>query len=321
VYARGEAVVDILVAAWNRSDTIERAITSALGEAEVRQVIVIDDASTDDTFSRARRTSVGSERVVVRRLPSNLGPAAARNQAFEISTAPYVAILDGDDFLQAGRMGKLLAHAGDFDFVADDILEVNATGALRPMMFSAGFMPWALDFATFVEGNSARRGRSRTELGYFKPLMRRAFLDQHKLRYDERLRLGEDYALYAKALALGAKFLVTPALGYVSQPRPDSLSARHTKRDLERLRDVDKELASITSLSDRDRRALRGHYRSVDSRVQWLGVIDAFKRRDPTGFLWPFARSPEVSFFLARKLFEEAFQRSGKWLSQQKRSW
>jgi succinoglycan biosynthesis protein ExoU len=281
---------------------------------------VIDDASTDDTFERASRTSAGSERVVVRRLPSNLGPAAARNRALEISTAPFVAILDGDDFFQPGRMGKLLAHAGDFDFIADIILEVSGTGALHPMMFKGEFEPWRLDFATFVNGNSTRRGQGRNELGYFKPLMRRAFLDQHKLRYDERLRLGEDYALYAKALAFGAKFLVTPALGYVSQPRPDSLSARHTKQDLERLRDVDKELASIIALSDRDRRALRSHYRSVDSRVQWLGVIDAFKRRDPTGFLSPFARSPEVSLFLARKLFEEAFQRSNRWLSQQRRS-
>jgi succinoglycan biosynthesis protein ExoU len=315
-----EAVVDILVAAWNRSDTIDRAITSALGETEVRQVIVIDDASTDDTFERANRISVGSKRVVVRRLSSNSGPAAARNRALEISTAPYIAILDGDDFFQPGRMGKLLAHAGDFDFVADDILEVSSTGDLRTRMFKAEFEPWRLDFATFVKGNSARRGRSRTDLGYLKPLMRRAFLDQHQLQYDERLRLGEDYALYARALALGAKFLVTPAHGYVSQPRSDSLSARHTKRDLEKLRDVDKEVASITALSDGDRRALRSHYRSVDGRVQWLGVIDAFKRRDPTGFLWPFARSPEVSFFLARKLFGEALQRSGKWLSHQRRS-
>ena len=257
---------------------------------------------------------------MVRRLPSNLGPAAARNRALEISTAPFVAILDGDDFFQPGRMGKLLAHAGDFDFIADIILEVSGTGALHPMMFKGEFEPWRLDFATFVNGNSTRRGQGRNELGYFKPLMRRAFLDQYKLRYDERLRLGEDYALYAKALAFGAKFLVTPAFGYVSQPRPDSLSARHTKQDLEKLRDVDKELASITALSDRDRRALRGHYRSVDGRVQWLGVIDAFKRRDPTGFLWPFVRSPDVSFFLARKLLGEALQRSGKWLSQQRRS-
>ncbi len=109
MHSRREAVVDILVAAWNRSDTIERAITSALGEPRCASVIVIDDASTDDTFATSKRTGAGSERVVVRRLPSNLGPAAARNRALEISTAPYVAILDGDDFLQAGRMGKLLA--------------------------------------------------------------------------------------------------------------------------------------------------------------------------------------------------------------------
>ena len=146
MHPRREAVVDILVAAWNRSDTIERAITSALGEAEVRQVIVIDDASTDDTFARAAQIGAGSERVVVRRLPSNLGPAAARNRGLEISTAPYVAILDGDDFFQPGRMGKLLAHAGDFDFVADDILEVSATGALRPMMFERRIQALAARF-------------------------------------------------------------------------------------------------------------------------------------------------------------------------------
>lgn len=321
--SRRDAVIDILIAAWNRSDTIERAVSSALAEPEVRSVIVVDDGSTDDTFEHAKRMGAGSERVVVRRFASNRGPAAARNQGLEIATAPWIAILDGDDFLLPGRMGKLLAHAGEVDFVADDIFQVKSSAAgdepPRPVMFKGEFDPWRLDFAAFVLGNSARRGRSRTELGYFKPLMRRAFLDRHALRYDERLRLGEDYEFYARALALGARFLVTPALGYVSCLRPDSLSARHARRDLERLRNVDVELAAMPSLSERDRRALRTHYRSVDSRVQWLMVIDAFKSRNPTGLLTPFARSPEVSLFLARKLLEEAFQRSGKWLSHQQR--
>ncbi|MBV9740381.1 MAG: glycosyltransferase family 2 protein [Hyphomicrobiales bacterium] len=319
MHPRPEPVVDILVAAWNRSETIERAVTSALSEAEVHNVIVIDDGSTDDTSARARRAGGGSQRLTVLRLPSNLGPSAARNRGLEVSTAPYVAILDGDDFFQPGRMAKLLTHAGAFDFVADDILETDSTGVLRPRMFEPRFEPWQLDFATFVEGNSTRHGRNRAELGYLKPLIRRAFIDAHELRYDERLRLGEDYAFYARALALGAQFLVTPALGYVSEPRADSLSARHGKRDLEKLRDVDAELACIPGLCDGDLRALRHHFRSVDGRAQWLGVIDAFKRRDPTGFVSPFTRSPEVSIFIAKKLIEEAFQRSGKWLSQQKR--
>ena len=34
--------------------------------------------------------------------------------------------------------------------------------------------------------------------------MRRAFLERHGLAYDETMRLGEDYDLYARALSLDA---------------------------------------------------------------------------------------------------------------------
>jgi succinoglycan biosynthesis protein ExoU len=312
-------IVDVVIAAWNRADTIERAVSSAVTEPEVRNVIVVDDGSSDDTAARARR--LGVDRVVVLRLPTNNGPAAARNRALEISTAPWIAILDGDDFILPGRFEKLLSYAGDWDFVADDILRMDrADGAsddARPVMFDRPFEPWPLEFSKFVLGNCGRRGRSRNELGFFKPLMRRSFLDRMSLRYDERLRLGEDYAFYARGLALGARFFVTPACGYVSVMRVDSLSARHTRQDLERLRDADVELAALNALSDRDRRAITKHYRGMDARVQWLRMIEAFKSRSPRGFLAPFIRSPEVSTFLVRKLFEEACSRSEQWLSHQ----
>jgi succinoglycan biosynthesis protein ExoU len=297
-----ERSVDVLIAAWNRSDTIADAISSALEQPEVRAVIVVDDASTDDTAARAERVGAGSGRVIVQRLSSNSGPSAARNYGLELSNTPWVAVLDGDDFLLPGRIGKILAHADGWDFVADDIL--------RTVMFDAHFEPWRLDFATFVAGNCSRRGRDRRELGYFKPLMRRAFLDRSRLRYNERLRLGEDYVLYAQALALGARFLVMPASGYVSVARADSLSARHSKEDLERLRDADQEFGRISGLSRRDRRALRRHYRSVDGRVRWLSVIEGFKARSVRRFITPFCGSPPVSLFLFGQLLEEIFGRS-----------
>jgi cellulose synthase/poly-beta-1,6-N-acetylglucosamine synthase-like glycosyltransferase len=97
--ARGEAAeirtaavaartVDMIIAAWNRSDTIERAILSALAEPEVRHVIVVDDGSSDDTAARAGQCGAKDGRVIVQRLPSNLGPAAARNVALKINSAP-----------------------------------------------------------------------------------------------------------------------------------------------------------------------------------------------------------------------------------------
>jgi succinoglycan biosynthesis protein ExoU len=163
-----------------------------------------------------------------------------------------------------------------------------------------------------VLGNIQPYGILRKELGFLKPLIRRSFLDHHHLRYNEALRLGEDYALYARALALRARFLVVPARGYASVVRADSISARHDKRDLERLRDSDLELTVSRILTPRERRALKKHYSSVDCRVQWLAVIEAVKLRRYVQFMAAFCRSPKVSVFLMRCLFEQLSQRIGK---------
>jgi succinoglycan biosynthesis protein ExoU len=315
------ACVDVIIAAWNRAKTIERAMLSALAEPEVRRVIVVDDGSTDDTMLRAERVAAARRgRVVVKRLPQNGGPSAARNLALAQSNAPWVAILDGDDFFRRGRIAKLLSLAADNDFVADDLEEVvegqcgqaGRDGAPRTSLLAGDprndLGPWRLDLETFVLGNVG----TRRHLGFLKPIIRRSFLDRHRLRYDQRLRLGEDYALYARALALRARFLVVPQCGYVSVKRRDSLSARHGKQDLERLRDADLELARMTGLTARERRALERHYRSVDARAQWVAVIDAVKARSAPGFLRPFLRSPTVSTFLIARLVEQARLRGGR---------
>jgi hypothetical protein len=87
------ARVDVLIVARDRADTIERAVLSALAQDEVRAAIVVDDGSTDDTAARARRCDPEGKRLIIERLPSSVGPSAARNIAIEISTAPWLAIL------------------------------------------------------------------------------------------------------------------------------------------------------------------------------------------------------------------------------------
>ena len=155
-------------------------------------------------------------------------------------------------------------------------------------------------------GDLNRRGAYRKELGFLKPLIRRSFLDRHELRYDESLRLGEDYAFYARALLAGARFLLLPTAGYVSVERAGSISVHHTKRDLERLRDNDRNLMKLTNLRQEERRALAKHYASVDCRVQWIAVVEAIKARSIRQFVTPFFRSNTVMMYLLRKLIDEA---------------
>jgi succinoglycan biosynthesis protein ExoU len=307
------AAIDVIVAAWNRSDSIERAVNSALAEPEVRQVIVVDDGSTDDTAARAGRCDAGAGRVVLHRLASNRGPSHARNIGLRMAIAPWVAILDADDYFLRGRSRSLLSFGDDWDFVADDLLH-SETGdidpsRLRPVLFKESLVPWRLDLAGFAQGNVRDRGVLRTELGFLKPLMRREFLVRHGLSYDEDMRLGEDYAFYARALALGARFLVVPTQGYVSVVRADSISGRHTKQELERLRDSNLDLMKRDHLTPSERRALKRHFHSVDGRVQWLVMIEAFKSRSLRPFLAPLFRSPTVSLYLLRCLVDEALRR------------
>ena len=303
-------VIDVLVPAWNRSDTIERAIWSCLSQPEVRTAIVVDDASTDDTSSKAARIGKASGRVIVLTLTSNSGPSAARNTALDASEAPWVAILDADDYFLPGRIAKLMAYTQECDIVADDILQIREPQlGLRPVMFDEQFEPWRIDFATFIQGNTGHRVRERREYGFFKPIMRRSFLDRTQLRYDEKLRLGEDYSFYARALVQGARFLVVPAQGYVSVARTDSLTEHHTRHDLEQLRNSDKELSEVFSLTIRERRAVMRHCSSIDARIKWLLVIDAFKARNIAAFLTPFFETPGFPSFClvssAKRLFAD----------------
>jgi succinoglycan biosynthesis protein ExoU len=305
-----------MVAAWNRESTIQKAISSALADPAVRRVFVIDNGSEDNTVERAMACDDGSGRVVIRELNTKRGPSAARNVALDLSDAPWVTVLDADDFLLPSRFSKLLAWSVDADLIADDILQVAEdrveTEAPKPLLSAEPFTPWVCDFTAFVRGNISQPGKLRKELGFLKPIMRRAFLDRHNLRYDEEMRLGEDFALYARALAFGARFLVVPAQGYVSLTRPDSLSARHSQEDLERLRDSDRDLAKVRAFSPAEMAAIEKHFRSIDARVQWLRVIEAVKRRRLSPLLAAFFRSWDVSVFVAARLWEQLVLRSAK---------
>lgn len=309
----GLACVDVLIATWNSAGTIERAVQSALSDDRVSRVIVVDDASTDGTYSlvESLKEKIG-DRIVLHRLDQNKGPSAARNRGLELSTAPWVAILDGDDYFRPGRIGALLDASEGADFVADDQIQVREgeDPALSgdPLIGHATLI--TLDLATFVAKNISKGGRLRKEFGFLKPMMRRSFLEVNQLRYPEELRLGEDFALYARALAARAIFRVVPSRTYVSVIRSNSLSGNHSKRDLECLRDSARSLQTLPTLTRLERRLARKHFESIDARIQWLNVIDAVKARSVRAFLSPFFVRWTTSVYLMSCLLEQVLIRS-----------
>jgi succinoglycan biosynthesis protein ExoU len=306
----GEIVV---IAAYNAEAFVARAIKSALAEPEAAEIIVVDDGSKDRTVAVAEAEDDGSGRLKVIRMRQNGGPSIARNAALAQATSDWVTVLDADDFMRPGRLGRLLAQADGWDFVADDLIQVDEGREGEPgrrMWFRDGEVGHRLDFAGFVAANVPQDGVERRELGFLKPLMSRVFLKAHRLSYAEDVRLGEDYDIYARALALGARFLLVPAEGYVSVIRAGSISGRHGIDDLARLRDVDLRLGREFALTARDRAVVRRHLISTEKRLQWRRLIAAVKQRDVAVALSTFGKGWQVSAHLMGCLFEQAVLRA-----------
>jgi Glycosyltransferases involved in cell wall biogenesis len=272
----GAPSVCVIIAAKNAAGTIGTAIRSALAEPEVGEVVVVDDGSTDGTANIAARTDDGSGRLQIISFAENRGPAAARNHAIDVSKAPLLAILDADDFFFPGRFSPMLAES-DWDFIADNIAFTREpTGNARPDVFQ----PRArmISVVDFIEGNISRPGVRRGEIGFLKPVMRRRFLDDHGLRYDEALRLGEDYDLYLRALIKGARYTVIEHCGYGAVVRSDSLSGQHRTEDLRRLWQADRAIRAGSTLAANADDALRRHERHIRDRYELRAFLDAKRR-------------------------------------------
>lgn len=90
------------------------AIAAADGIDRLEQVIVVDDASTDDGGARARQAlaDFGLPGAVLRQ-PRNLGACAARARGFALARSPLIACVDADDLCAPGRFVDALERLGD----------------------------------------------------------------------------------------------------------------------------------------------------------------------------------------------------------------
>lgn len=312
---RGE--VAIIIAAWRAAATIGRAVASALAQCETAEVVVVDDASGDDgaTIAAARAADDGTGRLTIIAQERNSGPSRARNIAIANSTAPWIAILDSDDWMEPGRFAALLALAHEgYDVIADDLMQVNEGQPIssgRPLWFGGDRTPIDVSLGSFVEANISRPGRKRGELGFLKPLMRRAFLERQDISYDEAMRHAEDYDLYARALAQGARMRLVPWTGYVSVIRKGSLSTRQSRADLVIYEAADDRLLACGKLGEAERKLVRRHQFSTRSRILWIDFIAALKARKAFRALGFMLRDPRQAPYILRGLWNLFVRRNG----------
>lgn len=111
-------LVSILIPAYNAECFIRETLRSALAQTwPHKEIIVVDDGSTDDTLAAAREFE--SQRVCAI-AQVNGGAAAARNRALAASQGEFIQYLDADDLLAPDKIERQMERltASGFDNIA-----------------------------------------------------------------------------------------------------------------------------------------------------------------------------------------------------------
>lgn len=102
--------LSVLVAACNVASYIEATIRSVLSQADADvELLVVDDASSDDTAARVARLATVDPRVRLLRNARNQGVARTRARLVGAARGDYAWFVDGDDLLAPGAIPRLRA--------------------------------------------------------------------------------------------------------------------------------------------------------------------------------------------------------------------
>ena len=221
------STVSVVIAAYNAAGFIARAVASACAQgASLLEVLVVDDASTDDTCAVVRRLCAVDPRVRLIARLENGGPSVTRNLGFAAAAGRWIAVLDADDAFAPGRLERLtvLADQQDADMAADNVcyFDARAERLGPPQVTGLGAEPSRIDLATFLD--RARPYTGEMDWGLLKPMFRRDFLRQTGLHYPTTSRHGEDFLFVVDALLAGALYVLDPSPGYYYTTRESGMS-------------------------------------------------------------------------------------------------
>jgi glycosyltransferase involved in cell wall biosynthesis len=102
--------VSIVISSYNYGRFLPDSIGSALAQESVEpEVIVVDDASTDDSAAVAQGFADTDPRVTVLRHQRNAGPVVSFNDGYARATGEFIVRLDADDLLTPGSLARSVA--------------------------------------------------------------------------------------------------------------------------------------------------------------------------------------------------------------------
>jgi glycosyltransferase involved in cell wall biosynthesis len=163
--------VSVVIPAYNRRGFLAQTLASVRAQAYPdREIIVVDDASTDGTEKWIAGRKIPDLRFF--RFRDNRGPAAARNKGVQEARGEFIAILDSDDLWTPDCLSSLMPAFRDRRIMAafSNIDRMDAAGRVR-LQREMRKGPYGL-FPPPISGSIVRR-EAIARVGGFDPGFKR----------------------------------------------------------------------------------------------------------------------------------------------------
>lgn len=188
-------MTSFIIPIFNTEKYLPKCLDSLLNQSDSAwEAILVDDASTDSSLCIAEQYAAQDKRFKIVKHEHNRGQSAARNTGMQMANGEFLAFLDSDDTLEKNWLKTMTLNIGPFDVLQTGYKRVTTTGE------------------TLMEDCPSQKRRF-TFTSPCMRLYRRAFLEEHHLRFREGI-IYEDVLFSAQLWKANPTIKVMRYTGY-----------------------------------------------------------------------------------------------------------
>ena len=206
----------VLMPTYNVAPWVEKAIQSVLNQTyRDFELLVVDDASTDDTLNRVR--AIDDPRIRIAAFPNNVGSADNLKRGLDIINTELVARMDGDDIAEP-------------DWLETGINVLDTHPEVGICSFGFQFFGAKTSLVRFPEHHEDSKAQMLFGCTVIVPVFRKSVFTYNHLRYSTDAFPAEDYMMWSNVYPLTQIYNVQRTLfHYRTHPTQISTSRREAQ--------------------------------------------------------------------------------------------
>lgn len=212
--------ISIIIPIYNAEHTIRKCLSSIKGQTfDDFEVILINDGSDDNSVAECENIIIDDNRFKLFH-ESNSGVSRARNLGLQHARGDFILFVDADDWLEQDALEVLISRSDNVDIVISNcfleygndiqaIGKVSYEGIRKANIHSLPLgilIPEAVKYYDGVEVSFLGAGCAK--------LIRRSIIETNNIRFNEKLKRGEDSLFILECYLNATDIYITVAVTY-----------------------------------------------------------------------------------------------------------